>query len=166
MVIADGFPVATWATLRWQRTTHRIDLPLTVLKIAAVHSRRVFLLGTKPGVVEKAAHNVTTNIGAFVVGSHHGYFGDVTEIIPILRDSHADIVLVGLGSPRQEHVVALLAARFPQTLFVPCGGAIDILGGLKRRAPYFVQKLGLEWLYRMVQEPKRVLRVCRAIFRS
>ncbi len=121
--------------------------------------KRVFFLGGKPGVAEKAKQNAERRYsGIRVVGVHHGYFGVQEEgaVVNAVKDCKADLLLAGMGSPRQEKFIwrnrSVLGAR----VGIGVGGVLDILAGDAVRAPRLLQKAGLEWLYRLAKEPRRL----------
>lgn len=129
------------------------------------HKLKLFLLGAAPGVAEQAAYNLTQRYPHLrIVGTHHGYFrpDENERIIELIHRVQPDIVLVGLGVPRQELWMHENRARLTASVLMGVGGCFDVWAGRLRRAPTSWQRLGLEWLYRVVQEPRRLARV-RAI---
>jgi N-acetylglucosaminyldiphosphoundecaprenol N-acetyl-beta-D-mannosaminyltransferase len=114
------------------------------------------LVGAAPGVVEKVA-------GANIIYRHDGYFTDPAPIIEELKAKQPALLLVAMGSPRQEEFIYNLKQTLPNTLMVGVGGSFDVWAGNIKRAPIFVQKLGLEWLWRTAKEPKRVKRIFPAL---
>jgi exopolysaccharide biosynthesis WecB/TagA/CpsF family protein len=75
-----------------------------------------------------------------------------------IRAAHTDILIVSLGKPRQEQWVDRYASATGARIFLPCGGAIDFLAGKTRRAPHWMQRIGMEWFYRLTREPRRLAR--------
>jgi N-acetylglucosaminyldiphosphoundecaprenol N-acetyl-beta-D-mannosaminyltransferase len=136
-----------------------IDLMDALLELCARNSYRPYLLGARPEILEKAVANI---LGARpsidFAGWHHGYFSADEEagIVEQIASSRADCLFVGFPSPKKERFLA----RYRQQLDVPfvmgVGGSIDVFAGTVRRAPKTVQMLGLEWLFRTVQEPLRL----------
>jgi exopolysaccharide biosynthesis WecB/TagA/CpsF family protein len=130
------------------------------LLASLTRSTRIFLLGSKPGVAEIAAQSLTQRYPhVVIVGVADGFFGKHEEIGLTARisASSADLVLLGMGHPMQE----LFAARHATTLGMPlmCVGAfLDFAAGRVARAPRVVQRLRLEWVYRLAQEPRRLAR--------
>jgi alpha-1,3-mannosyltransferase len=125
------------------------------------HRYRVFLLGAKPGIAERAAGRLDQLSPAHeIVGCHAGYFpaGRSGEIVAAIRDAKADIVLVGMGNPRQEIWLEENLAACGCRLGFAVGALFDFLSGEIPRAPRVVQSLHLEWLFRLVREPKRLAR--------
>jgi N-acetylglucosaminyldiphosphoundecaprenol N-acetyl-beta-D-mannosaminyltransferase len=125
-----------------------------------IHRRpapRLFLLGGKPGVAERAYRSIERDTpGARVCGTHHGYFDDEAKVVKTVRSARADVVLVGMGSPRQEKFIWRHRTHLGAKVAIGVGGVLDILAGETKRAPALVQRMGLEWLYRLVREPKRL----------
>jgi len=125
------------------------------------HRYRIFLLGTKPGIVERAATRFAHLIPAHeIVGYHTGYFTDErnSDIIAAIRGAKADVVLVGMGNPRQEIWLEENLAACGCRLGFAVGALLDFLSDEIMRAPRVVQSLHLEWLFRLIQEPKRLAR--------
>ena len=119
-------------------------------------SLRVFLLGGAPGVAEVAAQKLLTiGPGVHVAGIHDGYFKDDQAIVEQVRASGANVLLVALGFPRQELWLTRHGAACGVRVGIGVGGTFDVLSGRVQRAPRFIQKLGLEWLYRLTLQPTR-----------
>lgn len=120
---------------------------------------RHFFLGAKPEALQKAMENVK-NIypGLQIAGYHHGYFrkNEEKEIIGKINSSNADIIWVALGRPKQEVLSIAWKGRLKVKWIKTCGGLFDFLSQEKTRAPEIMQKLNLEWLYRMSLEPMRL----------
>ncbi|WP_073055427.1 MULTISPECIES: WecB/TagA/CpsF family glycosyltransferase [unclassified Fibrobacter] len=125
---------------------------------------KIFLLGAKDGVGLKAMDRINTRIGRkIIVGAYSPPFGfekndgECEKILEILNASEANVVLVGLGNPKQTKWIYKFKDRLPNIdVFMALGATIDFEAGNVKRAPVFFQKLALEWLYRFVQEPKRL----------
>jgi len=123
---------------------------------------RVFLLGSSPGVAELAAQKLSEQYPNLqIVGTHHGYFrtNENEQVLNLINRAQPDIVLVGLGVPRQELWMHENRARLSGSVLMGVGGCFDVWAGRLRRAPKSWQRLGLEWLYRALQEPRRLIRV-------
>jgi alpha-1,3-mannosyltransferase len=122
------------------------------------HNFRIYLLGAAPHVIERAASAVSDRWPRHkIVGCHHGFFSDQDEeaIVREIRLAEPDLVLVGMGNPRQE---LWLAKRIPEvcTCGFAVGALFDFLGGNVSRAPGWIQRARLEWLYRLALEPNRL----------
>jgi N-acetylglucosaminyldiphosphoundecaprenol N-acetyl-beta-D-mannosaminyltransferase len=134
-----------------------IDTGYAVLEKLSETDGSVYLLGAKPNVAEIAAKKLTECLPSLrVVGTHHGYFEDDVEIVSDIIDKSPDLLVVCLGSPRQEIWVNESKQKLTGVGAVIClGGALDVWSGNIRRAPKFFIKIRLEWLWRMICEPKR-----------
>lgn len=125
----------------------------------SVHSgRSVYFLGAKPEVLEAAVGNIQeTYPGLKIAGYHHGYFwDDEAGVVDIIQESGADLLFVGISSPLKEQFIARWGKKLGVRFAMGVGGTFDIVAGKVRRAPEWMQKLGLEWLYRVIQEPRRM----------
>jgi polysaccharide pyruvyl transferase CsaB len=135
-----------------------IDLTYEIASMCEQKGCRIFLLGSKPGIAEGAAEYLKTKYpGLNVVGAYHGYFTkeEETKVCANIRSLKPDIVLVGLGSPKQELWMSEHLNKLGPVVCVGVGGSLDVLAGKMKRAPKFVRNLGLEWLYRLLKEPRR-----------
>lgn len=127
---------------------------------------KIFLLGAADGVAKKAMSEINKSIGHnIVVGAHSPSFGfekkeeECREIINIIRKSGANVLLVGVGAPKQEKWIAKYKSELPGIdLFMGLGATIDFEAKTLKRAPILWQKLGMEWLYRFFKEPKRLFK--------
>ena len=127
-----------------------------------ISSHRVFFVGGEEGVAARAAEILQKKYpNMTVVGSLHGYFpmSESEAAVKIIADANPEIVLVGMGSPRQEIFIRRLSEICKTAVAVAVGGSFDIYAKRKKRAPIFLQKVGLEWLYRAFCEPKRWKRI-------
>ena len=118
-----------------------------------------FLLGSRPGVAERAMQHFSSRFPQHrIVGCHHGYFGkeDTAEVIAMIKASRADIVLVAMGNPRQERWLAENLRSTGARLGFAVGALFDFASGNARRAPAWMRSARLEWLYRLTQEPRRL----------
>jgi N-acetylglucosaminyldiphosphoundecaprenol N-acetyl-beta-D-mannosaminyltransferase len=123
----------------------------------------VFMCGGQPGIAEIAAKNVNAKVGrAFIVGTYAPSFGfdkdndEIERMIDMINASGATALLVGLGGGRQEKFIIKYRNRFPNVrLFLPLGGTIDYEAGTFKRPPAWITEWGLEWLYRLLKEPKQ-----------
>ena len=134
------------------------ELGYNLLFEAVKKNAGVFLFGAKPGVAEKATEKLTEKLpGLRVVGTHHGYFDSDNEIITNIKEKKPDLLIVCLGSPRQEIWVYENKEMLSGVGAIMClGGALDVWAGNVKRAPALLIKLRLEWLWRMICEPKRM----------
>jgi len=135
------------------------DLMHEVVKLAFHKGYRIFLLGAREEVVNKVASEYSSRFSdKIIAGYHHGYFGqdDEEDIVNQIAASQAQILFVAMTSPKKE----LFLEKYEKQLNVPfimgVGGSFDIVAGIIKRAPMWMQKSGLEWLYRLLQEPRRM----------
>jgi N-acetylglucosaminyldiphosphoundecaprenol N-acetyl-beta-D-mannosaminyltransferase len=126
-----------------------------------IPNSKFFLYGGREDVVKKVADK----LGEPVIGFEHGY-QDEKRIIDKINLVKPDVLLVGLGSPKQEKFIHENLKNMPSLkLAIGVGGAFDFISGRVRRAPRFMQKTGLEWLWRLILEPKRVKRIYNGVFK-
>jgi len=128
------------------------------LLAAAPRATRLFLFGGQPGVARKAANVITQRFGLPVCGTRDGYgeTRDPANLIESIRGARPDIVLVALGNPRQERWIAENGARLGAPIVMGIGALFDFLANIVPRAPLAVQRLRLEWLWRLALEPRRL----------
>ncbi|HEV2439396.1 MAG TPA: WecB/TagA/CpsF family glycosyltransferase [bacterium] len=164
LVVADGVGVV-WAS----RYLHRplparvpgIELAERLLAEAARRRWRIYLLGGRPGTAEQAAARLCASYpGLEIAGSAHGYFtaGDEPGVVETVRAAAPALLLAGLGTPRQERWLARHLAALGVPAAMGVGGSLDVWAGRAQRAPRSMQTLGLEWLYRLAREPRRLRR--------
>ncbi|HBS85018.1 MAG: hypothetical protein A2W91_07265 [Bacteroidetes bacterium GWF2_38_335] len=135
----------------------KLDLPGLVLDISNNTSLRVFLLGASEEN-NLAAVNGIANLypNIIVAGRQNGFFNNLNMVVHAIQNAKPDLVLIAMGSPKQEILSAELLKNFPETLFIGCGGRLDILAGKLKRAPNWYIKNNLEWFYRLWKQPKRI----------
>ena len=127
---------------------------------------KIFLLGAAEGIAEKARQNINRKIGReIVVGAHSPSYGfeknekECEELVKIVNASGANVLLVGVGAPKQEKWIMKYRDRMPNVdVFMALGATIDFEAGTLKRAPKVWQKCGMEWLYRTLKEPKRLFK--------
>lgn len=160
MVVPDGIGVIWASKMQGNSLPERITgVQLVEYLLEKGSPMSVFLLGARPKVVKEAARRIKAMYpGVDVVGAHHGYFPESSdeEVARIIENARPKVVLVGMGSPRQEKFLWRNRQKLKGTVGIGVGGVIDILAGETTRAPSYVQRLGLEWLYRLIKEPKRL----------
>jgi N-acetylglucosaminyldiphosphoundecaprenol N-acetyl-beta-D-mannosaminyltransferase len=164
LVVPDGSGVV-WALRRQGVPTAKVagvELVNQVAAQAAREGHRLFFLGAKPGVAQEAADKLAErHPGLIVAGVRDGYFKpeDEPALMDEIRASRADVLLVALGVPRQEKWIARHQAALGVPVAMGVGGSFDVFAGRVQRAPGTFQKLHLEWLYRLIQEPWRFQRM-------
>ena len=162
LVIPDGIGVEIGLKILGYnvRRIAGIEFSHRMIEECAKNSQSVALVGAKPQIVEKAKENLEKEIsGLYITYAHDGYFSNDEEIINELKIRQPRLVLCALGSPKQEEFIIKVKQVLPNALFVGVGGSFDVWSGVVERAPEIYQKLGLEWLYRTVKEPKRFKRI-------
>jgi N-acetylglucosaminyldiphosphoundecaprenol N-acetyl-beta-D-mannosaminyltransferase len=161
---ADGQSVVWAARLLHHPVPERVPTTEMIYPIAEMLARRhlpVFLLGGRPEVVEAAALRLRRDYpGLQIAGIQHGYFdrSDDRLVLQRVNDSRARVLLVGLGSPEQEKWVWKHLSELRPNAILTCGGLYDWVSGRKRRAPSWLYRNGLEWLWRLLIEPRRLFR--------
>jgi len=161
LVVADTIGIVIAARLLRKPLRERvagIDLMTRLCERAATQGYPVFLLGGEHGVSEDAAGELQRRFpGLRVAGTHHGYFndGESSAVCAIVKNSGARFVFVGLGFPRQEHWIRANLARLGPVVCIGVGGSFDVLSGRLARASAAWRNAGLEWLYRLMREPRR-----------
>lgn len=137
-----------------------VDLFYALLEMAAHRGLPVFLLGAAQEVVSATAEVVGRRCpGLIVAGFHHGYFwDDVPAIVEKIRASGARLLFVAITSPKKENFINRWHTPLGADFVMGVGGTFDVVAGKVRRAPLWMQRAGLEWLYRVIQEPGRMWR--------
>ena len=138
------------------------DLSQELLRRAPQKNRRVFFFGSAPGVAEKAKQKAEELYpGISVVGVRNGYFSseEEPEIIREIREARPDLLLVALGVPKQEKWLNKHKEELDVPVSIGVGGTLDVMAGTMRRAPVWMQKAKLEWLFRGLLQPKRAGRL-------
>lgn len=163
IVMNDGIGVSMAAKIvgnvSFPANLNGTDLTPLILKLAAEQGWRVFLLGAAPGVAEKAAAKfVSQNPTLVISGTNSGFFKEeaLEGVIQKIREARTDLLIVGMGNPVQEEWLARHQAQTGAKLGVGVGAFLDFSAGVFPRAPLWMQKMKIEWLYRMSREPKRL----------
>jgi len=168
LVVADGWPIVTASRWLGQPLPERVPgsdlVPNLLAAGGAIDDFRVFLLGGAPGVATKAAENIQSRWSASrVVGVASpvpGFESDTQqtkELVESINAAKPHLLIVGLGAPKQE-IWLQMNARFIQApVAIAAGATIDFLAGVQTRAPVWLQRLRLEWLFRLVSDPRRLV---------
>lgn len=138
-----------------------IDLMLSLVKLSEERGYSVYLLGAKQEVVEKTAEVLRAQHPRLnLVGIHNGYFkeSEWPDISRELKGINPDLVFVGITSPMKEYLIEYLQDDGNDSVFMGVGGSFDVISGNIPRAPKWMQKAGLEWLFRVIQEPRRLFK--------
>lgn len=163
LVISDGIGVVLGAKILGTPLREKIpgiDFAQALMARMAEKGLSVFLLGAKPGIAEKAAEALENqHPGLIIAGVNDGYFSDDAPVLAKINASSPDLLLVCLGSPKQELWMKNNASRLNVGLMAGLGGSLDVFAGVVERAPEAWQRLGLEWLHRLLKEPSRAKRM-------
>lgn len=143
-------PKITYASWMWQ-----------LARYMQTKNYSFYFLGGSPGVAQKAADKISDGVpGIHIAGVHHGYFGkegaENDEVIKKINESQADVLVVGFGMPIQERWLQANWQKLNVHIFLSGGAVFDYLSGNLQRAPEWMLKLHMEWLFRLCQEPKRL----------
>ncbi len=163
MNTADGIGVIYAAKIYGRALPERVsgfDLALALLKELSHEGYCVYLLGSAPGVAKEASQVLQKQFpGLKIAGVQDGYFKDDAPIIDEINRSGADVLFVCLGSPKQELWIDKNKDKLRVRLAMGLGGTLDGISGRTKRAPALIIRLNLEWLYRLLCEPKRLFRM-------
>jgi len=152
LVIPDGIGIQIGLKILGHKVRRIAGIEFARVMLDRVESAA--LVGARPDVVEEVVKNLTN-----VIYWHDGYFTDDETIYTELIENQPRLLLAALGSPRQEEFIYKAKKILPNTLMIGVGGSFDVWAGKVKRAPVIFQKLGLEWLYRTLKEPKRIKRI-------
>ncbi|MFI3300703.1 MAG: WecB/TagA/CpsF family glycosyltransferase [Candidatus Gastranaerophilales bacterium] len=162
LVIPDGIGVEIGLKVLGHRVKRiaGIEFAFSIMREFANRNRTVALLGASEDTVSKAVINLKSQIKDLnLVYVQNGYFTDEGLVIKDLVEVSPSLLLVALGSPKQEEIIYKLKKLMPNTLMIGVGGSFDVWAGNVLRAPEIYQKLGLEWLYRTIMQPSRFKRI-------
>ena len=164
MVVSDGAGVVLASKILGCPLKERIagyDLTQNILHLKLDKKIKVFLLGGAPNIAKIAIERNSHLEGVEFVGYHHGYFikDNEDEIIQNINSLGTDVLLVGLGAPKQEKWIHNNKDKLNVKVSIGVGGSFDVMAGNVKRAPKFFQEHGLEWFYRLCKQPKRFVRM-------
>jgi N-acetylglucosaminyldiphosphoundecaprenol N-acetyl-beta-D-mannosaminyltransferase len=168
IVVADGMPLVWASSMSGQPVPERVtgaSLVSTLAEVAAASARSVYVIGGDAGVPEAAGKALADRFpGLRVAGADSPPFGfdkdeqQIAELIHRVAQARPDLVLVGLGFPKQERLIARLRTAVPGAWLLGCGAGVPFAAGQFRRAPAVVQRMGAEWVHRLALEPRRLAR--------
>ena len=165
LVIPDGIGVIYSAKILGTPLAERvpgIEFSAKMLEKLNEMGGRLFLLGAKPGVAEKAGENICAQYPNIVLcGTQDGYFKDEEDVILKVAAARPDLLFVCLGAPKQEKWMARWGKHTGAKMAIGLGGCLDVYAGNVERAPEAWQKAGMEWAYRLKKEPKRITRMAK-----
>ena len=162
LVIPDGVGVKIGLILKGiniQRIAG-IEFSHKLIEECATNKFPIALIGAKPHIIYQAQENLQAEFPDLkITYFQNGYFSDKQRVLAELKEKSPKLILVALGSPKQEDFIKEARLLLPQSLMIGVGGSFDVWSGNVERAPIAFQKLGLEWLYRTIKEPKRIKRI-------
>lgn len=165
LVLPDGAGVVLGAKILktpLKQKVAGIEFAQNMLPVYEELGSRLFLLGSKPGVAELAAEKMLQKHPKLVIcGTADGYFKDENEVVRKINEAGADALYVCLGAPKQEYFMFRHKDELNVRLMAGLGGTLDGIAGTVKRAPKWMIKLQLEWLYRLIKEPRRLGRMMR-----
>lgn len=165
LVLPDGAGVVLGARILktpLKQKVAGVEFAQNMLPVMEELGARLYLLGSKPGVGELAAEKMKKKVpGLHICGISDGYYKDEEEILDRINRSGADALFVCLGSPRQELFMQKYQDLLNVKLMCGLGGTLDSIAGTVKRAPRWMIRLQLEWLYRLIKEPRRFKRMLR-----
>ncbi|MCP4277719.1 MAG: WecB/TagA/CpsF family glycosyltransferase [Gammaproteobacteria bacterium] len=164
LLIPDGIGAVIAVKILHGKSISRVpgsELMPEICRRSISKGYKLFLLGAAPEVNEKAVEVLKEKYqGINIVGSQHGYYSDdeIPALIDQINDSEADVLFVALGSPRQELWMEEYLPKLNVKVCQGVGGTFDVIAGKVKRAPALFLKMHMEWLYRLLAQPKRLLR--------
>lgn len=171
LILPDGIGLVYASRIMGKPLKERvtgIDFMESILMELEKTGKSIFFLGSKPGadgepsIVEVATKKMQEKYPQLkIAGTHHGYFqlSDEENLVSLINDSGADFLCVALGSPKQEQFISRHQSRLNVQGAIGVGGSLDVWAGALKRAPEFYRNHGLEWLYRLIQQPSRYRRM-------
>ena len=160
--IADGIGIIIASKLKKGNIKNRvtgIDCMDMIFSLSNERGYKIFLYGARKEVLAKAKEKILNKYPNLkIVGTIDGYEQDNEKIVSKVNSSGADILFVALGSPKQENWISSNKKRLCAKVYMGVGGSLDVFSGAVKRAPDFMQKFGFEWLFRLINEPKRLFR--------
>ena len=162
LIVPDGIAIVKTANYLGYDIKERItgvDLAEYLLSLANKNKYKVYLFGASSEVMEKLESVIELKYPNIkLVGSTNGYVKDKDAVMEYIKTTKPDIVMLAFGIPLQEKLINKHINDFKKGIFIGVGGSFDVLSGSKKRAPKIFIKLNLEWLYRIMCEPKRITR--------
>ena len=136
-----------------------VDISYKLLELANKYNKSIYLLGASKDVIELTVKNINKEYPKVnILGYSNGYVDDKDDVFKRIKNISPDIILVALGVPKQELLIAKHYDSFSKGIFVGVGGTFDVISGTKKRAPQIIQRLNIEWLYRIVGNKERIKR--------
>lgn len=165
LVIPDGIGVVIGSRIIKKPLKERVagyDFVQLLFDQLKNSDKTVYFFGSKEGTAELAARKMMEKYkGLKIVGVHHGYIQDTTKVVEAINQAKPDLVLVGLGAPRQEAWISEHMQNLNVKVLIGVGGSMDVMSGLVKRAPKIFIRLHLEWFHRLITQPTRFVRMLR-----
>ena len=162
LIIPDGVSISFSAKILKVKIGDRypgVELVEDLLKFINSKSKKLYIYGSKEEIINKFKDVVNTKYKKInIVGSKNGYDYSDEDFFEDVKKYNPDLILVALGVPKQELLINKYYNKFKKGVFIGVGGTIDVLSGSKKRAPKIFRVLRIEWLYRIIVEPKRIKR--------
>lgn len=165
--IPDGMGIV-WASKKQNGNIKErvagIDFMLKLCEESIKHSSKIFLYGGKEGIASRAKRKLEKQYnGINIIGVNDGYMEE-KQVLENIKKLRPDILFVGLGSPKQEEFIIRNKEELKGVkIIMPIGGSLDVISDTKKRAPNWIIKLNLEWLYRLLKEPSRIFRQIKLV---
>lgn len=160
LVIPDGIGVEIGLRILGHKVKRIAGIEFARKLLEESNGKSIALVGAKPEIIKKAAEKLKTEIlDINIVYTQDGYFKNAEKVYEELIKLQPRILLAALGSPKQEEFIYRLKKDLPNTIMAGVGGSFDVWSGDVERAPEIYQKIGMEWLYRTIKEPKRFKRI-------
>lgn len=165
IILPDSFGIVWALKLLYNKTIQRIpgiDLIYHLCCWGLKNRYSFFLLGAKPNVASQTANILSSKFpGLCIKGTHHGYFSNEEEqkVINIIKEASPDILLVALDTPKQDIWIYSHLLDLGVPIVIGVGGSFDVISGSLKRAPLWMQNYGLEWCFRFIQQPKRLINI-------
>lgn len=167
LVTPDGMPIVWLSRLRGYKQVERVygpDLMLAISELSSLGGYRQFYYGGAEGIPERLSESLSSRFpGLEIVGTYSPPFRVLTEaedaeVVEMINDSGADILWIGLSTPKQERWMAEHLGKIDAPVMIGVGAAFDFLSGRKPQAPAWIRRMGLEWSFRLANEPRRLWR--------
>lgn len=164
LINADGMPLVWASKILGKPLKMRVagvDLFLALIEVAAKKNWKLYFLGAKIDMLKKVVNDLAERYPSLkIVGCRDGYWAENEEarIVEDIKNTHPDILFVGISSPKKEYFLSEYLERMKVPLAMGVGGSFDILAGNAKRAPLWMQKYALEWFFRFLQEPRRLFK--------
>ncbi len=159
LLLPDGYGIIFASKILKIQLKERItgiDMFEALLDYANENRLSIYFLGTQEEILKKVIERIEKEYpGIKIAGYHNGFFKEENEVLEDLKDKKFDILFVAMGSPKQEYFIYDNFDKIDAKIFMGVGGSFDVFSGKLKRAPYLIRKLGLEWLYRFILEPRK-----------